>query len=74
LLMSGAKVNERDRMGETALALAAFRNYPAICKILIDQGAIINTKDGDGYSPLMLARSKRNLEIVELLTQAGAKF
>lgn len=45
----------------------------AIVKMLIDAGADVNAKDGDGDSLLSLAILYNNLEVVELLRNAGAK-
>ena len=38
----------------------------------IQRGVDINSKDGDGRSPLMLAALKGNIEVCRLLLEAGA--
>ena len=45
---------------------------PAVCQVLIDAGADIETKDDMGRSPLLLASSSGHLDIVKMLVQAGA--
>lgn len=48
-------------------------NGARICKLLIDRGAIIDTKGGfDGLTPLHAAAKVANLCIVELLLENGA--
>ena len=45
---------------------------PAGCRVLIDAGADIETKNGEGFSPLLTASSHGHLEIVKMLVKAGA--
>jgi ankyrin repeat protein len=48
-------------------------NENAITKILIDHGAKVNIKDTFSESPLMLAATAGNIDIMNLLIGAGAK-
>ena len=46
---------------------------PAVCQVLIDAGADIETKDHLGRSPLLLACRSGALDVVKLLVKAGAR-
>uniref|UniRef100_A0A915PWJ6 BRCT domain-containing protein n=1 Tax=Setaria digitata TaxID=48799 RepID=A0A915PWJ6_9BILA len=46
-LENGEDSNERDNLGLTALYHAAAHNYTEICKILIENGALINAHGGE---------------------------
>lgn len=65
----------------TALHVAAWRARPATVKLLIQRGAPVNERDGDGRTPLALAvracvdsywTERRSPESVEALLRAGA--
>ena len=45
---------------------------PAVCQVLIDAGADIETKDDMGRSPLRLSSGFGNLTVVKMLVKAGA--
>ena len=45
---------------------------PAVCQVLIDAGADIETKDENGRSPLHLACRSGALDVVKMLVRAGA--
>lgn len=49
------------------------RNNISILKMLIEAGADVNAQDNDGKTALSLAKEVGNTEIVQLLTDAGAK-
>ena len=68
LLASGKKDVNKSNRGLTYLTLAAFLGHVDIVKELIDHGAKINTIP----SPLAIACEKGNIQIVELLLEAGA--
>ncbi|MHC4664879.1 MAG: ankyrin repeat domain-containing protein [Planctomycetota bacterium] len=87
LIDSGADVDARDHFGYTPLFLATnrpyFRHPPSettvkahkeLVAMLIAKGADINTKCGDGDTPLHNAvrTSSRNFPVVELLIKSGA--
>jgi ankyrin repeat protein len=64
-----------------ALHVAAWKSYPEVVKLLIERRAPVNTLDGKGRSPLVLAIKacidsywvyRRTPESVEALLQAGA--
>ena len=49
-------------------------NYNSLSEIrrIIENGININSKDEDGWTPLMVAADKNNLKIVKLLVELGA--
>lgn len=61
------------QQGLTADALYAEGNYQKIEKFLLS-GAYVNTRSGDGKTPLMVAvRHNSDPEIIKLLLRNGAK-
>ena len=59
-------------IGLTASACPAMWVDPAVCRVFIDAGADIETKNEDGCSPLHLASRSGALEVVKMLVRAGA--
>ena len=58
--------------GRTPLMLAAFRGEAAAVLDLLERGADVNARDGDGDTALMFAAFKGHGLIVALLLQYGA--
>jgi len=65
----------------TALHVAAWRARPAVVQLLIERGAPLNVRDGEGRTPLALAVKacvdsywtyRRTPESVRALLEAGA--
>ena len=55
--------------------LVAIKNdVTSIAESLIKNGAYLNAKNRDGYTPLLQAISKNNAKVVELLLKKGAVF
>ncbi|XP_044738962.1 uncharacterized protein LOC123300452 [Chrysoperla carnea] len=66
LIENGADVNHRDNENKTPLYLAIdYENLDCV-RILVNNGANVNDKIND-ITPLMLAKQKANLDIVEFL-------
>lgn len=66
-------LNKKSRIGETPLHIAVYANKIKVVEYLIQRGADVNTKAGDGDTPLITAVSKdRSIKIVKLLIDAGA--
>jgi ankyrin repeat protein len=63
-----------DRSGNTLSHLAAMHKSPGCIKILIENGAEIDAKNFQGFTPLMLSCSTSNMEITKLLINAGANI
>ena len=62
LLDRGHDVNAVDRRGETAMHGAAYKNRPAVVRLLAARGAdpaVWNRKNGDGRTPLSIAEGHR---------------
>lgn len=75
LLIAGADVNEKDKLGLTPLLVAcgkSTRGYKEIAEILINKGALINVRDTLGFTPLLLSLSGGTIDIATLLIEKGA--
>ncbi|UYV68583.1 hypothetical protein LAZ67_6000132 [Cordylochernes scorpioides] len=81
LIQNGASINIRDVNGQSPLSLAAGktplmlaveRNHAQVAKLLVDHGANIDTRDRLGKTALSMAAVRGNLDILEILIQAGA--
>jgi RNA polymerase primary sigma factor len=66
----GDNLNARDARGQTPLMLAAARNKPHICKLLLDAGADPLLTDPNGNSALFIANAADAREVVSLLDPA----
>ena len=57
-LQLGADVNAIDKNGDTAMHGAAYKQFPSVVQLLVDDGATIdvwNTKNKQGWTPLRIA-------------------
>lgn len=73
LINAGAKVNAENNRGQTALIMAAERNYVGKLAVLVKAPGIrLEDRDHDGVTALMVARSKGNRDCVRILLAAGA--
>ena len=77
LLDHGTDVDEAANSGSTegytCLIMAAGNQRPDIVQFLIDEGANVNAKAGDGTTPLSIAEKRDDPEMVALLKKLGAK-
>lgn len=71
LVQRRARINIRNRNGETALSLAAFIGHQYFAQRLVEAGAEINTY---GWSPLAYAAFNGHATIAELLLKRGAQI
>lgn len=70
-----AEVDTPDRVGRTALALAAGLNAassPAVVALLLEAGASVRARDAAGRTPLHAAAAAGNVRALQLLLAAGA--
>jgi ankyrin repeat protein len=76
LLDKGADVEAKDRLGSTALMIAAdssgYRGEGGVVALLLDRGANLEAKDNDGRTALIWAAQWGCPEVVALLLQRGA--
>ncbi len=75
LLVAGADVNEKDRLGLTPLLVTCGKStqgYKDVAETLIRKGAQINVRDSLGFTPLLLSLSGGTIEIAEMLIEKGA--
>jgi ankyrin repeat protein len=75
LIQAGARIDEKNRMGETALIVAVQRRQVPIVKMLLAEGADPDLADAAaGYSARDYAkRDGRNPEILKLIDRAHKK-
>jgi hypothetical protein len=74
LLEEGAKVNSRDRNGDSPLNMAAAKGNAELVDVLLKAGADVNLANIAGVTPLMGAAFSANPDIFRKLLAAGAKF
>ena len=72
LIQIGAKIDERDMLGNTALMAAARCGHLQIVKLLLGHGAEVDSKNDNGMTPLIAASQTGHWETVEALLVAGA--
>jgi ankyrin repeat protein len=60
------------RMGWTPLMWAANNGHPAVARVLLDHGALVNAKDIAGQTPLKLVIRQGSSEGLQLLLDRGA--
>lgn len=74
LLRQGADVNLANRYGETPLMDAVRGEEEDLCKLFLQHGAEVNTREvRHGLTPLTIAVEKRNMTICEILLDSGAE-
>jgi ankyrin repeat protein len=74
LLNEGAKVNSRDRNGDSPLNMAAVKGNAELVDVLLKAGADVNLANLSGVTPLMGAAFSGQAEIVRKLLGAGANM
>jgi cytohesin len=72
-LEAGARVDARDRPGNTPLHDAAVAGQLDAVKLLLAAGATIDAQDDRGRTPLHEAARKGRAEVAEFLINAGAR-
>jgi ankyrin repeat protein len=72
LIRHGAKVNLQDKIGRTALAVAAICGDDAMARMLLDSGAKVNSGLLYGGTALTLAIRNGRVSMVRLLLKRGA--
>jgi ankyrin repeat protein len=65
-------VNQQDCLGNTALHYAVDIENTFIIKLLIKTKADINIKNNDGFTPIDIAKEKKNDDLVNCLTNSSS--
>ena len=64
-----------DNLGKTALCAAAFHNRTDVIRLLLQNGANANKRDGFfGHTPLHCAASENSTEAIAVLVKHGASI
>src|SRR3569833_1802013 len=72
MIAGGAKVDERNAYGWTALSHAARLGNTELVGLLLDHGADVNAADQSGWTPLIRAAMKGHADTVRVLLSRGA--
>jgi ankyrin repeat protein len=72
LIQNGAKVDTRDRNGNTALMTAVQIGYDEGAMLLLGQGASVNLANSRGETPLIIAVHNRDVQLSRTLLELGA--
>ena len=73
LIAEGAKVNAKDKGGNTPLHSAVINGHATVAALLIAKGAKVKAKNKAGYTPLHAAAYQGEKTLAELLIAKGAK-
>jgi uncharacterized protein len=73
LIKAGADANAQNRLGVTALYLAAVNGNAAILRNLLDHGSNANQVEKSGETVLMVAARSGSTDAVRILLERGAK-
>jgi ankyrin repeat protein len=73
LLANGADARHADAEGNTPLHHAARSTDAAVAALLLDAGALVETLNADGFSPLGIACAAGNWRLARFLIERGAK-
>uniref|UniRef100_A0A182QMF6 Uncharacterized protein n=1 Tax=Anopheles farauti TaxID=69004 RepID=A0A182QMF6_9DIPT len=70
-----SNVNRKDGVGQglTPLQIAARKGYPDVARLLLEQGANVQLRDGNGNSALHFAVERGCVQTVRLLLRYGAR-
>jgi len=73
LVEKGARLNDTDTLGKTALIQAAYKGHPETVSFLLLQGANPNAETNQQWTALMFAAERGELEILKTLLRHGAR-
>jgi len=72
LCEAGARVNHKNKYGDTPLLAAAQTDAADVARVLIDYGADLATRNRQGYTPLLMAASENRAAAVAVVAPAVA--
>ena len=72
LIGKGARVDAKDRQGNTALLIASQLGFSDGVRLLLARGAQVDGSNSSGETPLILAVQRRDMETARLLLAQGA--
>jgi ankyrin repeat protein len=72
LLNAGARIDDADNRGETALHLAIANRHPAVVDLLIARGADLSVCNFNQFTPLALSVQHKTDRVAVALIRAGA--
>jgi ankyrin repeat protein len=72
-IAAGARVDARNKYGDTPLCTACFNDVIEVAQVLLDHGADVNAKGDAGNTPLHKAVLMNHTRIASLLLSHGAK-
>jgi hypothetical protein len=72
LVKKGANVNERNKLGDTALNIAAKNNASGVVSLLLANEANVENVNLEGQTPLLSAAGSGASEAANVLIKAGA--
>ena len=67
------RLESKHSAGQSASLCPAMWSDPAVCRVLIDAGADLHTKDEKQHSPLHYASESGALDVVKMLVEAGTR-
>jgi len=73
LIAAKADVALADKYGFTALHRAAISGRASICRVLIDEGALLTALDDEDRTPLEVAKAYNRAECVAILEAAAVE-
>ena len=73
LLQAGARVDQQDKEGATALWIAAGKGHQACLTLLLQAGAAVDQPDKEWATPLWAAAQEGHEACLSLLLQAGSR-
>ena len=74
LMYYGADPKARDSQNRTPLHWIIMADIPDIIEILLNAGAIVDARNSDQYTPLLLAMKMRLYQSAKMLISKGASI